>query len=87
MLKARAELFLLEAKEVGLEHYPYDEGFFITLKMEDNRMRDEIHQRLLDQAIFSIKCQKGIRLAICSMSLVSIAGLAKKIKEVYCYGK
>lgn len=87
MLKARAELFLLEAKEVGLEHYPYDEGFFITLKMEDNRMRDEIHQRLLDQAIFSIKCQKGIRLAICSLSMASIAGLAKKIKEVYCYGK
>lgn len=83
MLKARSELFIKEAKEVGLEHYPYDEGFFITLKMEDNKMRDEIHQKLLDKAIFSIKCQKGIRLAICSMSLESISGLAKAIKEVY----
>ena len=80
MLKDRCELFVRQARECGLELYKFSDGFFVTLKMESNEQRDAYHQRLIDNHIYTIKVNKGIRLGLCSVSLAKIDGLANKMK-------
>ena len=82
MLKKRSDLFIEQAKQCGLETYPYTEGFFVTLKVEDLGKRDEIHSRLMENHIYTIKVNKGIRVGICSIPLAKIDGLAKRIKDL-----
>ena len=82
MLRQRTNLFIEQAKQVNLETYPYSEGFFVTLKVEDTNKRDEIHRRLMDNHIYTIKVNKGIRIGLCSIQLKKIDGLASKIKEL-----
>ena len=82
LLRKRADLFLKEAKENGIDVYPYNEGFFITLRFEDEELNARVHEALLKKHIYTVKTVKGIRIAICSMSLKSIKGLCAKIKEV-----
>ncbi len=82
LLKERSSIFVKEAKEVGLELYPYDEGFFVTIKCDNNEKRDVAFNKLLDNHIYSVKLNKGIRVAICSIPLSKIKGLAKRIKEI-----
>lgn len=81
LLKERSDIFVDEAAEVGLKHYPYKEGFFVTLEM-DNDTRDKFHQALLDNNIFTVKVNKGIRVAVCSLSVEKVKGLAKRMKEI-----
>ena len=83
LIRKRAELFLSQAKECNLEFYPYKEGYFVTIKTEDQNLRDAIHQRLIDNHIYTVKVKKGLRIGLCSLSLKSIDGLAKKIKSLY----
>lgn len=83
LLKKRTDLFIAQAKENNLEIYPYTEGFFVTLKIEDLALRDQIHQRLLDNHIYTIRINKGIRVGICSVPLKKVDGLAKRIKDLY----
>lgn len=82
MLKKRADLFISQAKKCGLETYEYTSGFFITVKFDDNKHRDEVHERLMNNHIYTVKVNKGIRVAICSVPLNKLDGLAKRIKEV-----
>lgn len=81
LLAKRSKLFLDEAKKVGLEHYPYNEGFFITLKFNDNESRDKVHAKLMDNHIYTVKVNKGIRVAICSVPSDVIVDLVDRIKE------
>lgn len=82
LIKERANLFKKEADDCKLDYYPYDEGFFITLKILDEELNNKLHAALLENHIYTVKTVKGIRIAICSMSLKSIKGLAYRIKEV-----
>jgi aspartate aminotransferase/aromatic-amino-acid transaminase len=82
LMKQRADIFLREAKEVGLATYPYMEGFFVTLKMPDNETRAKVHQALMDEHIYTVMVNLGIRVAICSLPLNKAGGLAAKIKSV-----
>ena len=52
LLRQRSKLFIDEANECGLETYPYKEGFFVTLKLENNDVRDIAHQKLIDNHIY-----------------------------------
>lgn len=81
LLKERSQLFTKQAEACGLSHYPYKEGFFVTLDM-DNETRDRLHQALMDNHIYTVKVNKGIRIAVCSLPLASIDGLASRIKAV-----
>lgn len=81
LLKERSSLFIQEADEVGLPYYPYREGFFVTLPM-DNQLRDAYHAALMDNKIFTVKVNKGIRVAICSMPIRKVKGLARRMKEI-----
>lgn len=82
LMKKRSEIFTSEADACGLTYYPYKEGFFVTLQMENNQIRDELHELLMKNHIFTVKVNKGIRVAICSLSIDKAKGLASKIKEL-----
>lgn len=82
LLKQRSDIFVQEAEEVGLKHYPYKEGFFVTLSMDNNEIRDKFHEALLKEHIYTVKVNKGIRVAVCSLSVEKTKGLAKRMKEI-----
>ena len=82
LLKERSEVFVNEAKECDLIHYPYKEGFFVTLRVEDKELLDKYHQALMDNYIFTVKVNKGIRVALCGLSIESCKGLARRMKDV-----
>lgn len=82
MLKKRVNLFIRQAEECGLELYRFNDGFFVTLKMKDNETRDQYHQKLIDNHIYTIKVNTGIRLGLCSVPYDTVDGLAKKLKDL-----
>ena len=83
LLEKRSKLFLQEAKEVGLQHYPYKEGFFVTLKVEDKDLCTKLHKACIEEHIYTVQVNKGIRIALCSLKLEKTKGLAKRIKEIF----
>lgn len=82
LLKQRSDIFTSEAKEAGLPCYPYKEGFFVTIRMDNNEQRDRYHQALMDELIFTVKVNQGIRVAVCSLSVSDCKGLAKRMKTI-----
>lgn len=82
LLKERSDIFTTEADACGLVYYPYKEGFFVTVKIEDNKIRDRYHDALMAQHIYTVKVNKGIRVAVCSLSVEKTKGLAKRMKEI-----
>lgn len=82
LLEERANCFTSQADQVGLAYYPYKEGFFVTLSM-DNETRDKFHEALMEQHIYTVKVNQGIRVAVCSLSKEKTDGLAKRMKEIY----
>ena len=82
MLKTRVSTFISEADECGLIYYPMQDGFFITLKIQDDDYKEKLHQRLMDNHIYTLTVNKGIRIAVCSIPLNKIHGLARRIKEL-----
>ena len=87
LLKKRSQLFLKEAKEVELPIYPYHEGFFVTIKVNDNHFRDKYHQKLIENNIFTVPVNLGIRIALCGLTLPQIKGLAQKLAIIYYQNK
>ena len=82
LLQKRFDLFIEQSKQCNLELYPYNEGFFITIKVLDNNLRDTMHNTLMDNHIYTIKVNQGLRVAICSLTLNDIMGLPQKIKDI-----
>ncbi len=82
LMKERSSIFLKEAGECGLQTYPFKEGFFVTLKVEDNKVRNRIHQSFMDEHIYTVCVNKGIRIAICSLPVKKVYGLAQKMKNI-----
>ncbi len=81
LMKQRSDIFLKESEEVGLINYPYREGFFVTVKFDDNSYRDRVHEALMQQHIYTVKVNRGIRVAVCSLPVKKVYGLAGKIKN------
>lgn len=82
IMKKRSDVFLSEAKEVGLEVYPYVEGFFVTLKVDDQKEAEKIHAAFMEHHIYTVLVRKGIRVAVCSIPVNKATGLAKKMKDI-----
>ena len=82
LMAERSSIFLKEAKACGLETYPYKEGFFVTLSMKDNDFRNRYHQALMDEHIYTVCVNHGIRVAVCSLPLKKVAGLAATMKRI-----
>lgn len=81
LLKERSRIFIEEANACGLPIYPYKEGFFVTVKIE-NENKDKYHEKLMENHIFTVQVNKGIRVAICSLSVEKTKGLAIRMKEI-----
>lgn len=82
LIKDRAKIFVDEAKSCGLETYPFVEGFFVTVKVQDNAEKEALNNRLQDNNIFTVEVDGGLRIAICSVPKRKLIGLAKRIKDV-----
>ena len=77
LVNRRAKIFVDEANEVGLKIVPYKGGFFIAVPAENpGAVCNELHKDL----IYAVPLQYGIRVAVCSMPLDKIPGVATKMK-------
>lgn len=87
LLQTRSAIFIEEAQACNLPIYPYKEGFFVTIKVEDNKFKEKVHEKLMENNIFTVQVNKGIRVAVCSLSVEKTQGLAQRIKNVIesCY--
>ena len=54
----------------------------MTIKVEDSETKDKAHKRLIDNHIYTINVNKGLRVALCSVPLNKVNGLARRIKEL-----
>ena len=82
LLKERSDIFTSEADVCGLEYYPYKEGFFVTVKIEDNNVRNAYHEALMKEHIYTVMVNKGIRVAVCSLPVEKCKGLAARMKKI-----
>lgn len=82
LLKTRSQQFIDQCDAVGLDHYPYRDGFFVTLRFNDNDQRDRLFDACVQQRIYICKVDKGLRVAICSIPTSQLDGLAKRIMEL-----
>ena len=74
----RGKLFMKEAEKCGLEIYPYSGGFFITVFSSDGL---KFAEELKKDGIYVLGFKKAIRIAICSVPIFELKGLAKRIKD------
>lgn len=81
-LRRRSATFLKDAALCKLKVYPYKEGFFITVIVEEIKKRDRYHEALQDNLIFTVKVNKGIRVAICSIKEDQCFDLANRMKFI-----
>lgn len=82
LLKARADIMISEAKEVGLEIYPFVEGFFVTIKVANNKEKEALNLKLQKNNIFTVEVDGGLRIAICSVPKRKLKGLSKRIFDL-----
>jgi len=78
--KKRSDLFLKEAREVGLVTHPYRSGFFVTIPVDNNEL---VLEKLIEkEKLYLLPFEQSVRLALCALPLKNIEGLALKIKRV-----
>ncbi len=82
LLKQRSDAFVSQGKELGLPMYPYSEGFFVTLRIDDQDLLNKYHKYLMEQAhIYTIKVTNGIRIALCSLPVEKCQMLPPLLKQ------
>jgi aspartate aminotransferase/aromatic-amino-acid transaminase len=82
LLKERSEIFVSECQQVGLDIYPFREGFFVTIRVVDQKEKEALNLRLQENNIFMVEVDGGLRVAICSVPKRKLKGLAKRIKAI-----
>ena len=80
MVQKRADVFVEEAKQCGLNFLPYKGGFFIAVPADDPVA---ICNRLHDDLVYAVPLKLGIRVAACSVSLEKMKGIASKLKAAF----
>ncbi len=75
----RGQLFLDQAKTVGLPLVPYRNGFYVIVTCPNAY---EVYQKLTEHRIYAVPVEQGIRMALCSMSLKDIDGLPARLKKI-----
>ncbi len=76
MIKARADVFVKEAKECGLPMIPYIAGFFLSVPCANSQaVCDILHK----DHIYLVPLAAGVRIALCSIPLQKIPGIAAKL--------
>jgi aromatic-amino-acid transaminase len=80
-LAARADLFSQEAKDCGLKILPFVSGFFIYVPLPTHEVAVKVYEELTKKEIYVVPLGSGLRVAICSVGLNKIPGMAGAIKE------
>ena len=75
LIKERANIFMAEAKECGLNMLPYRAGFFISIPSSDS---DAVCNKLHDDLIYAVPLAAGVRIAVCAVPSSKIKGMAEK---------
>ena len=76
IIRDRAAIFMKEAEECGLNALPYKAGFFISVPADDPAaVCDKLH----DDLIFAVPLKKGVRIAVCSVPMNKMYGMAAKV--------
>ncbi len=75
----RGRLFLEEAQAVDLPIVPYKNGFYVIVKCEQSHT---VYEKLTKELIYAVPIAQGIRLALCSLPLRDIRGLARRLKNI-----
>ena len=78
MVNCRAEIFVHEAAECGLQIVPYKGGFFIAIPTENSAA---VYKKLQEDLIFVVPFKLGIRVAACSTPAQKMSGVAEKVKK------
>ena len=79
-LAHRSDIFMKEAKEVGLHVCPYHSGFFIYVPTPTHEDAVAVFDILAKEDVFAIPLGSGLRIAICSVDDAKIPGMAAKFK-------
>lgn len=77
LVNQRAEIFIHEAAECGLQIVPYKGGFFIAVPTEN---AGAVCKKLHEDLIFAVPLKLGIRVAACSTPTQKMSGFAEKVK-------
>ena len=78
MVQQRADIFVKDSAEVGMTILPYCGGFFISIPCANgDRAVDILHK----EQIYIAAVENGVRVAVCSLPLAKVKGLAEKIKK------
>ena len=75
-IQKRAEIFMTEAKECGLNALPYNGGFFLSVPASDPQA---VCNKLHDELIFAVPLKMGVRVAACCVSEAKMHGVAAKV--------
>ena len=78
LVSQRAEIFINEAAECGLQIVPYRGGFFIAVPTEN---AGAVCKKLHEDLIFAVPLKLGIRVAACSTPAQKMSGVAEKMKK------
>lgn len=78
IVQKRSELFISQAKDIGLKTYPFTSGFYVIV-LTDRPM--EVYEKLAQDGVYVVPMEKGIRVALCSISLKEIDGLPQRIQK------
>ncbi len=78
MLRKRGDALVEECKNVGLNICEYDDGFFMSIPVDNPQ---EITEALYDDNIFLIALSGGIRVALCAVSEDKCRKIPKAVKE------
>lgn len=76
IIRKRADIFMREARDAKLHMLPYIAGFFITVPAEDP---EAVCIKLHEHNVFAVPLAKGIRIAVCAVTINKISGMAAKI--------
>lgn len=78
LMAKRADIFMTEAKEIGLKTFPYTSGFFITIPAANTQ---GLGERMIEKNLYALVMKNGIRIAICAVPLKKVPGMATTIKN------
>jgi aspartate/tyrosine/aromatic aminotransferase len=79
LVQKRSQLFISQAKAIGLKTHPFRSGFY-TVVLTDDPEHDYL--KLAEHHIYAVPMNGGVRFALCSLSLHEIDGLPQKIKSI-----
>ena len=78
LLIERAEAFKQEALKVGLKHYPYECGFFVTIPCQNPQ---NVFDMLKTKGLYVIPLKVGIRLTLSSITKNEVIRAVHILKE------